>query len=141
MKKNKPESNEDPDQTPIVQNRILRGVLISIGTLCVALGLIGIFIPLLPTTPFLLLAAWCYARSSKRYYNWLISNKRFGKYIKDYREGRGIPLKAKVTAITLLWITILLSIVFIVSILLVRIIMIIIAVGVTIYIISIKSKR
>jgi uncharacterized membrane protein YbaN (DUF454 family) len=134
-------SNQNSDNTPIVQSKILRGVLIFTGTLCVVLGVIGIFLPVLPTTPFLLLAAWCYARSSKRYYNWLISNKTFGKYIKDYREGKGIPNKAKITAVTLLWITILFSVYFIVFNLIFRIIMIITAIIVSVYIISIKPKK
>ncbi|MEA1897748.1 MAG: YbaN family protein, partial [Bacteroidota bacterium] len=68
--------------------------------------ILGIFIPLLPTTPFLLLSAALYARSSERFYNWLINNKWLGRYIRDYREGRGIPLAAKIVSITLLWITI-----------------------------------
>jgi uncharacterized membrane protein YbaN (DUF454 family) len=132
--------DQSSDHTPIVQSKFLRGVLLFLGTLCVVLGVIGIFLPILPTTPFLLLAAWCYARSSKRYYNWLISNKTFGKYIKDYREGKGIPKKAKITAIILLWLTILFSVFFIVFNIIFRIIMIITAILVSIHIISIKPK-
>ena len=67
-----------------VRNRLLKSVLISIGTLSVFLGFLGIFIPLLPTTPFLLLAAACYIRSSDRFYQWLIDNKWLGRYIRDY---------------------------------------------------------
>jgi uncharacterized membrane protein YbaN (DUF454 family) len=132
---------DESDQSPLVRNRFLRGVLIGLGTLSLGLGIIGIFLPILPTTPFLLLAAWCYARSSKKYYDWLISNKRFGKYIKDYREGRGIPVRAKVSAVVVLWITILISVFFVVSMLLMQILMLGTAVVVTIYIISIKPKR
>ena len=131
---------KDTDQTVIVQNRLLRWMLITLGTIFVGLGLLGIVLPVLPTTPFLLAAAWCYARSSKRYYKWLINNKWFGKYIKDYREGKGIPLRAKIISITLLWLTISLSIIFIVLNLYIRIIMIITAVLVSIYIASIKPK-
>jgi uncharacterized membrane protein YbaN (DUF454 family) len=138
---NSSRNGNDSNQEQIVQNKFLRWLLIFFGTLFVGLGIIGIFLPILPTTPFLLLAAWCYSRSSKRYYNWLISNKRFGKYIKDYREGRGIPIKAKITAISLLWITILISVIFIVNYRLIQIIMIITAAIVTIYIISIKPKK
>jgi uncharacterized membrane protein YbaN (DUF454 family) len=136
----KSKGNQNINQLPIVKNKALRWVLIACGTIFVGLGLIGIVLPILPTTPFLLLAAWCYARSSERYYKWLISNKRFGKYIKDYREGKGIPLKAKITAITLLWFTISLSIIFIVFNLYIRIIMLITAILVSIYITSIKPK-
>jgi uncharacterized membrane protein YbaN (DUF454 family) len=114
--------------------------LITLGTIFVGLGLLGIVLPVLPTTPFLLVAAWCYARSSERYYKWLINNKWFGKYIKNYREGKGIPLRAKIISISLLWLTISLSIIFIVLNLYIRIIMIITAVLVSIYIASIKPK-
>ncbi|MBS4538796.1 DUF454 family protein [Clostridium sp. D2Q-11] len=74
---------------------IIKGILVFIGTLSVILGVIGIFLLLLPTTPFLLLAAACYIRGSKKFYNWLISNRFFGKYIKNYSEGKGIALKTK----------------------------------------------
>jgi len=116
-----------------------RYVLISTGTIFLGLGLIGIVFPLLPTTPFLLLAAACYARGSQKFYMWLISNKYFGAYIKNYREGKGIPLKIKVVSILFLWITILFSAFFIVSIFFVQIILIAIAIGVTIHILSIKT--
>ncbi len=73
-------------------NRIIRTLLIVCGTLCVGLAVVGIFVPILPTTPFLLLAAVCYARSSQRFLAWLLTNRWFGSYIKNYREGRGIPV-------------------------------------------------
>lgn len=84
----------------------VRTLLILAGTLCVILALIGILLPILPTTPFLLLAAVCYARSSDRFYDWLMNNAIFGTYIRNYREGRGIPLKQKVITIGLLWLSI-----------------------------------
>ncbi len=87
-------------------NRAMRPLLIGCGTLCVGLGTLGILLPLLPTTPFLLLAAWCYARSSRRFYRWLLTNSWFGGYIRNYRAGRGIPLKQKVLTLLLLWLTI-----------------------------------
>ena len=71
-----------------------RWLLIAAGTVFLALGVVGILLPLLPTTPFLLLAAACYAKSSKRFSNWLLNNRVFGKIIKDYREGWGIPLNS-----------------------------------------------
>ena len=85
---------------------LIRTLLLVSGTLCVVLGVLGMFLPVLPTTPFLLLAAICYARSSKRFYNWLMTNRWCGAYIRNYREGRGIPLKQKVLTILLLWLTI-----------------------------------
>ena len=122
-------------------NRLIRWVLLIAGTFFVGLGVLGIFLPLLPTTPFLLLAAACYVRSSKRFYNWLLNNKWFGRYIKNYQEKKGVPLKVKILSISLLWITIIFSAVFIVHILFVRIILILIAIGVTIHILSIRTLK
>ena len=113
-------------------------LLIATGTFLIILSIIGIFIPVLPTTPFLLLAAALYARSSKRFYNWLINNRILGRYIKNYREGKGIPLKVKIIAISILWITIGYSAIFAMEILWVRILLIIIAVGVTVHIVRVK---
>jgi len=122
-------------------NKLIRCFLIVGGTIFLGLGTIGIFLPVLPTTPFLLLAAACYARSSKRFYDWLLSNKWFGSYIKNYREGKGIPLKVKVYTISLLWVTILFSAFFVISIFWVRVVLILIAVGVTIHVLTIKTYR
>ncbi|MBA7498016.1 Inner membrane protein YbaN [subsurface metagenome] len=97
--------------------------------------------PLLPTTPFLLLAAACYIRSSERFYNWLINNKWLGNYIKNYLEGKGVSLKVKVLSISLLWITIGYSVVFVVNIFPIRVILILIAIGVTIHILSIRTLK
>jgi len=116
-------------------------LFISLGTFFTALGVLGIFLPVLPTTPFLLIAAALYARSSQRFYDWLTNNRLFGKYIKNYREGKGIPIKVKIFIITLLWITIGCSAFFAVKILAVRIILLLVAVGVTIHIIRIKTLK
>jgi uncharacterized membrane protein YbaN (DUF454 family) len=87
-------------------NSVFRICFISAGTVCVALGVLGIFLPVLPTTPFLLLAAFCYARSSERLHRWLLTNRWFGDYIKNYREGRGMRLRDKALALALMWLTI-----------------------------------
>lgn len=91
------------------RHRSVRYVLLAVGWLSVALGVIGIFVPVLPTTPFLLLAAACFVRSSRRFYHWLVGHKRLGPWIRDYLEGNGIPLKGKVYAIGLMWLSIGLS--------------------------------
>ena len=83
-------------------NPILKLIWISLGLFFVALGAIGAVIPGMPTTVFLVLAAACFIRSSQKLYDWLIKNKTFGPYLKDYREGKGIPLKAKVLALILI---------------------------------------
>ena len=121
--------------------QIKKWLLIVIGSISVGLGMLGVFLPLLPTTPFLLLAAACYIRSSEKFYNWLIYHKWFGSYIRNYREGRGIPLKAKIMAISLIWLTIGFSAVFIVPVLIARIVLFGIAIGVTIYLLKIKTLK
>lgn len=68
-----------------------------------SIGLIGIIIPGLPTTPLMILAAACFAKSSQRFYDWIINNKIFGKHVKNYREGKGIPAKSKKVIIPTLW--------------------------------------
>lgn len=78
-------------------------ILITIGCLSLFLGILGIFLPLLPTVPFLLLTAYCFARSSNRLYNWLIHHKTFGTYIYHYQTYRAISRKTQLTAITFLW--------------------------------------
>ncbi|MBC7685966.1 MAG: YbaN family protein [Bdellovibrionales bacterium] len=78
-------------------------VLAIVGILALVLGVIGIFLPLLPTTPFLLLAAACFARSSKRMHHWLMHHRHVGQFLRDYEEGRGIPARAKVLALVMMW--------------------------------------
>ena len=80
------------NQIEIISNKFFRYLLIISGTIFLGFGIVGIFLPILPTTPFLLLSAACYARSSQRFYYWLMNNKWFGNYIKNYNEGRGVPL-------------------------------------------------
>lgn len=116
-------------------------LLILLGHICVGLGAIGIVLPLVPTTPFLLLAAACYARGSERFYNWLLNNKYFGQYIRDYREGKGIPLKAKITAIILIWVTIGISAIFFIPLLPVQILLFVIAGVITAYLLRLPTKK
>jgi uncharacterized membrane protein YbaN (DUF454 family) len=88
------------------RNPVLRCLLLVIGWLSLALGVIGVFLPVLPTTPFLLLAAACFMRSSQRFYLWLVDHPQLGPWIRDYLEGQGIPLKGKVYALSLMWLSI-----------------------------------
>jgi len=119
----------------------LRILLVIAGTFCVGLGIVGIFVPVLPTTPFLLLAAACYARSSQRFYSWLLNNKWFGSYIRNYLERKGITLRVKVITLTLLWITIGASAAFAVETLALKLILVIIAIGVSIHILSLRTLK
>jgi uncharacterized protein len=120
---------------------VTRIVLVAAGTLFVILGVAGIFIPLLPTTMFLLLAAACYARSSQRFYNWLMTNRWFGAYIRNNREGRGITLRHKVFTLLLLWLTIIYGAWFVVSLWWVKLILLGIAAGVTLHLVKIKTYK
>ncbi len=117
-----------------------KGLLIIAGTVFTAIGIVGIFVPILPTTPFLLLAAACYLRSSQRFYNWLLNNRFIGAYVRNYLQGRGMPLKIKIITILLLWVTIACSIIFAVDNLIIRVILLIIAIGVTVHIILIRAS-
>ncbi len=120
---------------------VKRKLLIGAGTLSTGLGIIGIFVPILPTTPFLLLAAACYMRSSDRFYGWLIGNRIFGAYVRSYIEGRGMPVRIKIFTILLLWLTIGLTVTFGVQNTIVRIVLICVAIGVTMHIILIKKRK
>jgi len=122
------------------RHRLVRYFLVAVGWLSVSLGVIGIFLPVLPTTPFLLLAAACFARSSPRFYSWLINHRQLGPWVRDYLEGNGIPLKGKVYAIGLMWASISLSC-YLVPLIWARTFMLISAVLVTVYILRQKTLR
>lgn len=124
-----------------ISNIFFRYLLILAGTISLVCGIIGIFLPIIPTTPFLLLAAACYARSSQRFYHWLMNNKMFGNYIKNYYGGKGIPVKFKIFTISLLWLTILTSIYYIINNFWIKLLLMIIAIGVSIHIITIKTHQ
>jgi uncharacterized membrane protein YbaN (DUF454 family) len=119
----------------------LKPLLVVAGSIFVGLGILGIFLPILPTTPFLLLAAACYARSSKRFYCWLLNNRWFGTYINNYRQKRGMPLKVKLLTVSLMWLTLMLSLVFAVQSLTLKLILIILVLGVSIHILRIKTLK
>ncbi|MCX5992477.1 MAG: YbaN family protein [Chloroflexi bacterium] len=121
--------------------KLARGILVVAGTLFLGLGILGVFLPLLPTTPFLLLAAACYLRSSQRFYNWLLGNRLLGSYIKNYLEGKGMPLRAKIFSISLLWITIGYSVIFVVEALPIRVVLALVAIGVTTHILHIRTFK
>ncbi len=120
---------------------IKSGLLVICGTLSLLLGAVGIFFPVLPTTPFLLLSAACYARSSVRLHSWLLNNRIFGSYIRDYQEGRGVSLRHKIAALVLLWLSIGYAAGFAVSRTWLRILLLGIAAGVTIHLCKLKTRK
>ncbi|MGJ4787192.1 DUF454 domain-containing protein [Leptospira koniambonensis] len=118
----------------------VRYLLIIIGTISLILGIIGIFTPVLPTTPFLLLTAACYARASQKFYNWLMNNKYFGSFIRDWRIHKAIPLKAKIISVSTIVITMTISAIF-APIIYVRIGMAVIGICVIFYILRFPTKK
>ncbi len=122
-------------------DKVRRKLFVVAGSISLILGIIGIFIPVLPTTPFLLLAAICYMRGSKRLYRTLLRNRLVGNYIRNYLEGRGLSLKMKAWTLIALWITIILTGIFASENLIIRIILGMVLIGVTIHIFKIKTAK
>ena len=114
----------------------MKTLCIILGSISLALGILGIFLPLLPTTPFLLLTAALYFKGSPRLYNWLLNHRHFGPYIRNFRE-----LRAKVISLVLMWGTMLYCIFFLIPLLWVKILLGLIAAGVTYHILSFKTLR
>ena len=118
--------------------------LVLAGHSFVGLGILGMILPLMPTTVFLLLAAGCYAKSSPRFYDWLHTNKYFGKHLKNYKDKKGTPLSVKIFTTSFLWISILFSIYTIrntSSFIYISILLLIIASAVTIHLFTIKTYK
>ncbi len=84
----------------------MRIILILIGSVSFALGVLGIFLPMLPTTPFLLLSAAAWLKASPSLYEWLLNHRVFGEYIRNFREHRAIPLRVKIISVSMVWLTI-----------------------------------
>jgi uncharacterized membrane protein YbaN (DUF454 family) len=112
-----------------------------IGTVSLALGIMGVFLPVLPTTPFLLLSAAMYMRSSHRLYEWLMSHKHLGAYIKNFREHKALPLRVKMVSVSMVWATLLYCALFVAKELWMSLLFIAIALGVTIHILSYKTLK
>ena len=118
--------------------KIKKYVFISVGILSTSLGIAGIVIPLLPTTPFLLLATFLFLNSSERLYNWLINHKFFGRYIHCYLKHRAITLKLKIISFITLWATLLLSAVLMKSVY-ITLLLVIVGIGVSIHLLLLKT--
>ena len=122
-------------------NLVLRWFWLIIGLLLTGLGLIGIFIPGLPTTIFMILAASCYFKSSQRLYSWVMNHKYFGYHVKNYRDKKGMPLKAKIMSLIMMWLFVLYAVTLAISVdlLYIKAIVIISALFGTKTILSLKS--
>jgi uncharacterized membrane protein YbaN (DUF454 family) len=132
--------NINKPEIRVIKNKILRNLLVGAGFISIGIGVIGIFVPLLPATDFFLLAALCFGASSPKFYHWLLFNKLFGKYIRDYKEGRGMSLGTKIWTLIFLWCSIGYS-VYVINNLFVKILLLIIAAGVTLHLFYIKTAK
>lgn len=121
--------------------RLKRGVSLAVGAICVLLGSAGIFIPLLPTTPFLLLAAWLFMHNSPTWHAWLMNQRWLSVYIVDYQQGLGLPLRVKIRMLILLWLTMTFTAFVFVSSWWIRGGLYGIAVAVTIHILRLKTRE
>ena len=111
------------------------------GVLLVAIGVIGIFLPILPTTIFLILASACFIKSSPQANEWLRNHKILGAYIKNYQDKSGLTIKTKIINITLLWIMISISALFFTELWYIRVLLLAIAIGVTVHLVMVKTKK
>ncbi len=132
-------SSNDSTMRDNRRRKLKRVLYFVVGTIFLVLGGVGIVLPILPTTPFLLLSLACYYQSSQRMHYWMLNNKWFGGYLRNYTEGKGISLKAKLFTISLLWILISYSIFFVVNIVVVQIILFVIAIGVSLHLIKLPT--
>ncbi|GAB1370040.1 hypothetical protein MASR1M45_00980 [Candidatus Kapaibacterium sp.] len=122
----------------IERNKFIRILYLSAGVFCVIMGIIGVILPVWPTTIFMILAAWFFIRSSEKYYYKLVRNRIFGRMIRNYREYKGIEKNARIKSISLLWLTLGLSATF-VEILYIRIILLLVGIGVTWHLVALKT--
>ncbi len=133
--------SENIDELKINSNPLVRWILLISGTILLSIGILGMFLPLLPTTIFFILAAWCFARSSEKFYHWLHHNKFFGKYLSNYRRGNGMTVLSKTISLIILWAGIGYSIIFATPILYIRILLLVIAIGVSWHLLAIKTMK
>jgi uncharacterized protein len=110
------------------------------GFILLILGLVGVVLPLLPTTPFLLAAAYCFGRSSDRMHKWMLRNRLIGAYIRAYLDGGGLSLCARAVSIFLLWAALAISALLVVDSPVVRLILLLVGVGVTIHLVTIRGR-
>ena len=124
-----------------ISDKLKRRLFVIAGTIALVIGVFGIIIPVLPTTPFLLLAAICYMRGSQHLYNALLCNRFIGSYVRNYLEGRGMSLKMKVWTLSLLWAAIVCTATLAIEGLIIRIILVVVLIGVTIHILLIRTAK
>lgn len=116
-------------------------LLTILGLAALALGIIGIFLPILPTTPLLLLAAALFLKGNHKLYDWLLNHPELGPYIRNFMEYKAIPLRVKVIAVSMVWITLVWCAIYVSEMLIFRILFIFLAIAISIHILSYKTLR
>jgi uncharacterized protein len=114
-------------------------VLVAVGVICVAVGAVGIVVPILPTTPFIIGAAFCFARSSERLYRRLVSNRVFGRTLRDYLEGRGVSWRVRIPVLVFLWTMMALTAFLVFEHVAVQIGLMVVALGVTAHVVLLRK--
>lgn len=132
---------EHMSQQAVKGNRLKKAAFTILGTIFVGIAAVGIVLPILPTTPFLLLAAACYLKGSEKMHHWLLTNRIFGSYIRNYKEGKGMSPKAKIFTLTLLWATILISTVCFTDLVVIQVVLLVVCIGVTAHLVKIPTYR
>jgi len=122
-----------------ISEKVKRLLFTILGTLFLGIGCIGLILPILPTTPFLILAAACYVRGSYRIYRWMMRNRLFGEFIRNYLEGKGITSRQKVFTLALLWLMIAITIFYMIENIIIRLLLLTIALAVSIHIVKIPT--
>jgi uncharacterized membrane protein YbaN (DUF454 family) len=120
-------------------DRTARVMLIGAGLVCTALGAVGILLPGLPTTPFLLLAAFCFSRSSERFHRWLLSHRWLGTYIRNFEEGQGMSRRDKAITLVTMWVTIGITTAFFIPLVWGQVALLLIAAGVSVYLLRLPT--
>ena len=114
-------------------------LLFACGWIALGVGVVGLVVPVLPTVPFVLLAAACFLRSSQRWHTWLVTHPVFGRHVADYLAGRGLRPRAKILALATLWASVLLSVLLVVPILAVDVVLVAVAAAVSIYLLRLPT--
>lgn len=118
---------------------LAKPLLFAAGFVSLSAGVVGVFLPILPTTPFLLLAAACFLRSSRRLYTWITRQKILGPYIENWTRYRAITLPAKIASIAVLWAVLVSTILFALSSPFMRVLLVLVGIGVTVHLLFLKT--
>jgi uncharacterized membrane protein YbaN (DUF454 family) len=134
-------SADRSDQKPPEPSKFKKSLFVVAGTIFLALGCMGIVLPILPTTPFLLLSAACYYKGSERMHRWILNNRWFGNYIRNYKEGKGLPFKTKIFTLAVLWLVISYSALLMVNVFVMQVALFAVAFGVSVHLITLPTLR